>query len=129
MNPCLYCDEECKRPRASYCCSQCMQDYTLQLWISDWKSGIAFVSESNSKRLKRALVTIYGEKCSECGWAERHPKTGNVPIEVEHKDGNYKNNSFENVCLLCPNCHSLTLTFRALNKGKGRAYRRKVSVA
>ena len=67
---------------------------------------------------------LLGEECSRCGWKERHPLTGHVPIEVEHIDGNWKNNAPSNLTLLCPNCHSLTPTFRALNRGKGRADRR-----
>jgi hypothetical protein len=45
-------------------------------------------------------------------------------VEVEHKDGNSENNAPENVCLLCPNCHSQTDTYKAKNKGKGRHSRR-----
>jgi predicted HNH restriction endonuclease len=39
---------------------------------------------------------------------------------VEHIDGNYENDREKNLTLLCPNCHSLTPTFRALNRGNGR---------
>jgi hypothetical protein len=46
------------------------------------------------------------------------PTIGNVPVEVEHKDGNHKNNSPDNIILLCPNCHSLTPTYKALNIGR-----------
>lgn len=28
-------------------------------------------------------------------------------FDVHHKDGNHKNNEFENLQLLCPNCHRL----------------------
>jgi hypothetical protein len=59
----------------------------------------------------------------------QHFVTGRIPIELEHVDGDYRNNSYENVLLLCPNCHSLTDTFRALNKGNGREFRRKASLA
>ncbi len=65
-----------------------------------------------------------GEKCTRCGWNERHPVTGKLPIEVEHIDGNWTNNDPSNLTLLCPNCHALTSTFRALNRGKGREKRR-----
>jgi hypothetical protein len=46
-----------------------------------------------------------------------------VPVEVEHIDGDWRNNRVENLKLLCPNCHALTATFRALNRGRGRAKR------
>ncbi|GAC1388954.1 MAG: hypothetical protein NVSMB31_04020 [Vulcanimicrobiaceae bacterium] len=73
--------------------------------------------------MRRALIYLLGEQCSRCGWKERHPLTGKVPIEVEHIDGNWRNNHPSNLTLICPNCHSLTPTFRALNKGRGRAAR------
>lgn len=37
----------------------------------------------------------------------------------------YDNNDTTNLELICPNCHSLTLNFKALNIGNGRASRRK----
>jgi 5-methylcytosine-specific restriction endonuclease McrA len=75
--------------------------------------------------MKKYLIEKYGEKCMECGWDEKHPITGNVPIELEHIDGNSKNNELKNLKLLCPNCHSLTPTYKALNKGNGRHNRMK----
>lgn len=76
------------------------------------------------KRYKRFLIEKYGEKCMCCGWNERNSITGNVPIELEHIDGNSDNNNINNLKLLCPNCHSLTATYKALNVGNGR-YKRK----
>lgn len=37
-------------------------------------------------------------------------------LELEHKDGNNQNNIRENLEALCPNCHSLTPTWRGRNK-------------
>jgi hypothetical protein len=66
------------------------------------------------------LIEIGGERCSKCRSHKRHPVTGRVPLEIDHLDGNYADNSPSNVGLLCPNCHALTPTYRALNKGNGR---------
>jgi hypothetical protein len=52
-------------------------------------------------------------KCNRCGlnnWLGEF-----LILEVEHKDGNQKNNERSNVEGLCPNCHSLTLTWRGRN--------------
>ena len=62
----------------------------------------------------------YDNKCSECGWGEINQHTGTIPLELEHIDGNPYNNSPDNVTLLCPNCHSLTSTYKGANKGHGR---------
>jgi 5-methylcytosine-specific restriction endonuclease McrA len=69
------------------------------------------------------LAETFGEKCSDCGWSKVHPKTGKVPVQVDHIDGNPSNHSPQNLRLLCPNCHSLTSTYGALNKGNGRKER------
>ena len=61
----------------------------------------------------------------ECGWNKINPITNKVPIELEHIDGNSENNSLDNLKLLCPNCHSLTPTYKALNIGNGRYKRMK----
>ena len=79
------------------------------------------------KQYKKYLIYKYGNKCMECGWCKVHPKTGNVPIQLEHIDGHSENNSLPNLKLLCPNCHSLTPTYGFLNKGNGRKKRYKTN--
>jgi hypothetical protein len=43
-----------------------------------------------------------------------------ITLELEHKDGNHFNNQRDNLECLCPNCHSLTPTWRGRNKGDKR---------
>ena len=47
-----------------------------------------------------------------------------IVLELEHIDGNSDNNTEENLTILCPNCHSQTLTYKNRNKGNGRHNRR-----
>ena len=54
-------------------------------------------------------------KCEICGWGEKNIYTGNVPLEIHHKDGNYLNNIESNLQVLCPNCHSLTNSYKNHN--------------
>ncbi len=61
----------------------------------------------------------YNNRCAKCGWSERNPFTNVIPLEIEHIDGDATNNKEENLTLLCPNCHSLTPTYRGANKGHG----------
>jgi hypothetical protein len=42
----------------------------------------------------------------------------NIPLELEHKNGNNTDNRIENLTLLCPNCHALTETYRGKNKNR-----------
>ncbi|MEU4348730.1 HNH endonuclease [Streptomyces sp. NPDC023838] len=71
-----------------------------------------------SERLKQAMTALgVGERCALCGteptW-RRHP----LPLEVDHIDGDWRNNRIENLRLLCPNCHSTTDTYRGRSKGR-----------
>lgn len=79
---------------------------------------------TSNRWFKRYLISKYGEKCMDCGWCGINPKTGNIPIELEHVDGDHKNYKINNLKLLCPNCHSLTPTYKGANRGKGRHERR-----
>ncbi|MFD7130351.1 HNH endonuclease [Streptomyces sp. NPDC059894] len=71
-----------------------------------------------SSRLKRAMRELgVEEHCALCGtepvWLGEP-----LPLEVDHMDGNWRNNRIENLRLLCPNCHSTTDSYRG--RGKGR---------
>lgn len=104
-----------------YCSNNCQQEYHWK----EKKSKIENGDISYSNRIyKKYLIEIHGEKCMECNWNKKNPITGNVPIELEHIDGNSDNKSLDNLKLLCPNCHSLTPTYKALNVGNGRYKRR-----
>lgn len=105
-----------------YCSSACQQKRHFTIRSMNLESG-SYVTNSCNRFIRRYLVEKHGERCTRCGWDERHPRTGKVPVEVEHIDGDYKNNHPSNLTLLCPNCHSLTETYRALNRGRGRPYR------
>lgn len=129
MGKCLNCNKEIKNGRV-YCSNQCQRDHEYKQYIKAWKTGkeTGLSGEYQiSRHLKRYLFDKYEFQCANCGWGKVNPHTGNIPLEVEHIDGNYLNNKEENLTLLCPNCHSLTSTYKGANKGKGRQERRKYS--
>ena len=43
-----------------------------------------------------------------------------ISLELDHINGDSFNNDVNNLRLLCPNCHSITNTFRGRNKNTGR---------
>jgi hypothetical protein len=72
------------------------------------------VENSNFCRqtLKKRLFEegILEEKCSECGISKEWNGKPLV-LQLEHKNGVNNDNRLENLCILCPNCHTQTKTF------------------
>lgn len=126
---CLSCEKIISQKGASKFCSlRCQATNNYKEYISRWKQGLedgnkGIKTRIISRHLRRYLQEKYKDKCSLCGWNTKHTVTGVVPLEVDHIDGNAENNKEENLRLICPNCHSLTPSFRNLNKGKGRGWR------
>jgi len=79
-------------------------------------SDIAVTSHTLKLRLIKA--GLKRAACELCGWAERRPIDGVIPIELDHINGNKRDNRLENLRVLCPNCHALQPTHRGLNKKK-----------
>lgn len=106
------------------CSSQARSDAVINSWLSGSVSGSTAVGVSSAVR--RYLIRQSGNRCSSLtcsvpgGFSEVNPTTGKVPLEINHIDGNWKNNLPSNLEVLCPNCHSLTPNYKALNKGNGR---------
>lgn len=108
-----------------FCSSTCVQVKKRRERIEAWLSGeVVVVVDHLPNYIREYVRSLRGAACWQCGWEEVHPVTGAVPTEVDHVDGNPCNNLPDNLRLLCPNCHSLTPSYRALNKGNGRESRR-----
>ncbi len=81
-----------------------------------------FTSGGTSSHIKRYVLEKFNGKCSTCKINTWNRKS--IVLELEHIDGDYTNNSEDNLCVLCPNCHSQTPTYKGANVGKGRHCRR-----
>lgn len=128
-NKCLFCSAEKKREVNKYCSLECSAKHKTQKSIEGWISGIDPGYNLKTGQLKSFIrhwiLSQKNYRCEKCGWNEVNPSTGKVPVEVNHKDGDWKNNSPSNLEVVCPNCHSLTPNFRALNSGYGRPGRKR----
>ncbi len=120
---CLACGKEPERPGYKYCSNLCQQEFQYRRNLVEWKAGKKSGLQSIgivTQWLKRYLREKFNDQCVLCGWSQVHPITGKAPLVADHIDGNWKNNTEENLRLLCPNCDAMTPTFSALNKGRGR---------
>lgn len=125
-------------PRASICRWLNCKELTLQMRLRKWgyenlknqfRKGISRPNQYTDinkhlingslvqsfklkKYLLRAKLKEY--KCESCFNTEWLNKP--IPLELDHINGQPHDNRLENLQLLCPNCHSLTPTFRAKNK-------------
>lgn len=74
----------------------------------------------DSKAIKRKLFEagLKKEECECCGigpvWNGKK-----LTLQLDHIDGDRTHNAFENLRILCPNCHTQTATF---SKGKNRTH-------
>lgn len=121
---CLNCGEDISHKYANiYCDHTCQFEYAQKQYIQNWKdgkeSGVKGDSDISSY-VRKYLFDKYDNKCQKCNWNEINPFSGYIPLNIHHIDGDAKNNSEENLELLCPNCHSLTDNFGSLNKNATR---------
>ena len=123
MNSCLNCNNTIHK-RKTYCNNDCQQIYQYRQYISRWLNGLEQGWNGRTKclslHIRRYLRDTIGTACQQCGWNKLHPSDNRVLTEVDHIDGNAENCSKENLRVLCPNCHSMTDTFRARNKKSAR---------
>lgn len=83
--------------------------FTGQLW-SKGETLKDYQEYSRPTHLKPKLIKEKGHKCEVClleTWLDKP-----ITLEIHHLDGSRVNNAFENLQLLCPNCHSQTDSWR-----------------
>lgn len=81
-----------------------------RLKLSDVLEGNVYYGNSNhlkERLLNEGIKKWECECCHNTKWMDF-----NIPLELHHKNGDHYDNHLQNLELLCPNCHSLTDSYR-----------------
>ena len=125
---CIYCNIKLIKRQKKFCSNKCQHDF---LWKQKKKRieekgefERRFGNEANRRFVKKYLIDKYGHRCSICGIVEWMGQE--VPLVVDHIDGNAENCQIDNFRLVCGNCDMQLPTYKNKNK-KGRKWRKKYS--
>lgn len=69
---------------------------------SKWRKSRAAKARYRLKS-RRPYRLLLGRRCARCGFVPEH----RCQLDVDHVDGDHKNNTPENLQTLCANCHRL----------------------
>jgi hypothetical protein len=81
-----------------------------------WPIDRVLREAKSPNHVKRRLLCegLLENRCALCGLVEWLGKP--LSVQIDHINGNNKDNRLENLRMLCPNCHSQTDTFGARNR-------------
>ena len=113
-----------KRHQKVFCSNRCQRAMERRRNVERWlETGIAQTGSGIGHYVRAHLLEEQGHACALCGCSDTW-RGAELRFVLDHVDGDSTNNRRENLRLVCPNCDSQLPTFKARNRGNGRAWRR-----
>lgn len=122
---CLTCSKEFlgHRHSAKFCCRHCDNEHKRKEADKKVLLNKGFASNAVNNTIRSFLIRQNGNHCMLCGMNASNWHGKPLTLIVDHIDGKSKNNSLDNVRLVCPNCDAQLPTFKGANKGNSdRSY-------
>jgi hypothetical protein len=126
MRVCEGCGVELvRRHQKVFCSNACQRAAERRRNVENWlRTGEADCVVGKARHyIRMHLIEEQVHTCAICGSPDDWMGMPLVFV-IDHVDGDASNNRRENLRLVCPNCDSQLPTFKARNRGKGRAWRR-----
>ncbi|CUR61257.1 H-N-H endonuclease F-TflIV [metagenome] len=113
-----------KRHQKVFCSNRCQRAMERRRNVARWlETGIAQPGSGAGHYIRLHLLEEQDSSCAICGCSTTW-QGSDLRLILDHVDGDSGNNRRDNLRLVCPNCDSQLPTFKARNRGKGRAWRR-----
>jgi len=116
---CVICGVNVKKGAMKYCSSACCAK-------GKWDIKKTVIEQSgrveHQRQGRRYLLERDGHQCAICHNTEWNGQ--NIPLVLDHIDGNPDNWDLNNLRMICCNCDALTPTYKNKNRGNGRHSRR-----